>query len=390
MGAFLQTRLRRVSASTAFIPEIDGLRFLAILAVVLLHLGTAIIDSVPAGHWTTPPDADWLRRLTLPGGTGVDIFFAISGFVLALPFARQYLRGGKAVRLKAYYWRRVTRLEPPYILVMLGLFAVHVLMLHTGSFREMLPHLGASLLYIHSIVYGVWSTINPVAWSLETEIQFYLVAPLLSQLFRIPGKAARRGAMISLILGSIALSTLADVRLTELHLERTILVHGKLFLVGFLFADYYLTDMLEQGRSRRLWDVVGVLAILGIFYVPHDGLSIFLFLILLFCLLGAVFNGVTLRAAFGNPWVTTIGGMCYTIYLVHYAFLLFVLFATRRLVFDGPFWLNYLAQAAIGLPLVLGVSAIYFLLIERPCMYPDWPQRLGRWLRGVGARTAPV
>jgi len=310
--------------------------------------------------------------------------------VLALPFARQYLRGGKAVRLKAYYWRRVTRLEPPYILVMLGLFAVHVLMLHTGSFREMLPHLGASLLYIHSIVYGVWSTINPVAWSLETEIQFYLVAPLLSQLFRIPGKAARRGAMISLILGSIALSTLADVRLTELHLERTILVHGKLFLVGFLFADYYLTDMLEQGRSRRLWDVVGVLAILGIFYVPHDGLSIFLFLILLFCLLGAVFNGVTLRAAFGNPWVTTIGGMCYTIYLVHYAFLLFVLFATRRLVFDGPFWLNYLAQAAIGLPLVLGVSAIYFLLIERPCMYPDWPQRLGRWLRGVGARTAPV
>lgn len=388
VGSRLLGRLRRVTTSKAFIPEIDGLRFLAILTVVLFHLGTAIIDNVPAGRWLAPPDTDWLRRLTLTGGLGVDIFFAISGFVLALPFARHHLQGAKPVSLRAYYWRRVTRLEPPYILVMVGLFAVHVWLLKTGTFAALLPRLLASLVYLHCIIYGEWSKINPVAWSLETEVQFYLLAPLFAQIYRIPGKFRRRSLMIGLILASIALGQFAGETLRGLHLDRTILVYGNLFLVGFLFADIYLVDMAEEGAAQLRWDLAGIVAILGIFYLPHQGIFGVLFSFLIFCLLAAVFNGVKLRAAFRSPWVTAVGGMCYTIYLLHYAFLLLVLLATRHLAFNGPFWMNYVVQAIICLPLVFAVSSAYFLLIEKPCMYPDWPQRAIHWL--MPGRSAPA
>src|SRR5262245_10743057 len=52
------------------------------------------------------------------GRYGVQLFFIISGFILALPFAAERLAGARPVRLKAFYLRRLTRLEPPYFLVL--------------------------------------------------------------------------------------------------------------------------------------------------------------------------------------------------------------------------------------------------------------------------------
>ena len=49
----------------------------------------------------------------------------------------------------------------------------------------LLPHFFASLFYAHGLVYGSWSEINAVTWSLEIEVQFYILAPLLCRVFSI-------------------------------------------------------------------------------------------------------------------------------------------------------------------------------------------------------------
>src|SRR5437764_13088977 len=95
---------RRITTTGNYIPEIDGLRFIAILAVVLHHVALYVttLDNRPEGIFEL-------------GTRGVELFFAISGFVLAAPFAAQYLCDGPRVRLGQYLLRRFTRLEATYL-----------------------------------------------------------------------------------------------------------------------------------------------------------------------------------------------------------------------------------------------------------------------------------
>src|SRR6185312_6978064 len=174
----LLPHLSRHTTSGHFIPEIDGLRFASIALVVAFHLFGYTLAKSTGAQLATPAD----RVVSVLGATGhygVQLFFVISGFVLALPFARHYLLGEPAPRLRAYYLRRLTRLEPPYFIAMIAVFAFGV-MYFGQSPRALAPHLAASLVYAHNLLYGVGSTLNIVAWSLEIEVQFYVLAPLLA------------------------------------------------------------------------------------------------------------------------------------------------------------------------------------------------------------------
>ena len=104
---------RRITTSGQFIPEIDGLRFVAISLVILHHVALYI---------SIRQQRD--EGLFSLGQHGVELFFAISGFILAVPFALQHLRGNRPVRLRSYFWRRFTRIEPPYLLSLILLTAV--------------------------------------------------------------------------------------------------------------------------------------------------------------------------------------------------------------------------------------------------------------------------
>ena len=86
-------------------------------------------------------------------------------------------------------------------------------------------------------------------------------------------------------------------------------------------------------------------------------------------------------------WVPVVGGMCYSIYLVHARVLSVLLtkgFGSQGLT--GSFSLDWLLIACVVFPIVVGISSIFYLLIERPCMDHRWPQKL--WGRlGLGKQS---
>jgi len=160
MGLFSSfiERFRRVTYSGRYMPEIDGLRFIAVFLVVfLMHFGNLMRDNQIGVEYNA---ANFFHRTIMEGGYGVALFFVISGFILALPFAHEKLLDQKKVSLKTYYWRRVTRLEPAYIISMVLFLCMRVWILHYGSFKELLPHFWASIFYVHNIVYHRASAIN--------------------------------------------------------------------------------------------------------------------------------------------------------------------------------------------------------------------------------------
>lgn len=370
-------RLQRVTTSAKVIPEIDGLRFLAITSVVLFHLRTHLIRTTP---FDLSYDGFWqiIYDLISNGGFGVNIFFGISGFILAIPFANNYLKGTKPVNLKAYYVRRLTRLEPPYFIIMTILLLV--IIFYAGQpFSKLLPHYLASLGYSHFFIYGEWSSINPVAWSLETEIQFYLLAPLLFMIFKIGRNHLRRGIIVIIIASFIIMQFILFDWYIALHLSKSLLVYLPYFTIGVLFADYYLNHLANNKVNKNyFWDVIGLLSTFALFrYNPNNGtvVSVILLASLLLVFI-STFKGRLLNHFYTRPFIYITGGMCYTIYLIHYAFIAFVMGYTSKIGFDGSLIVNLILQTLIILPLLFVTSSIFFLLFEKPFMYKDWPNKL--------------
>jgi peptidoglycan/LPS O-acetylase OafA/YrhL len=375
--------LTRKTTSGGLIPEIDGFRFFAIGTVLLYHLNTHLkrvySPQVEAGYLE-----GWLDNLVSRGSVGVDVFFAISGFILALPFARQRLFHAVSVDLKSYYLRRLTRLEPPYVISLIIFLLVHVMILHE-QWPDIFPNFFASLFYVHNLVYNEWSKINPVAWSLEVEVQFYLLAPLLATLFGIRNPVWRRSLLVVIVVVSLVHYNLNYAWLETWHLRKSLFMHLHQFLIGFLFADFYLTDWSESLKTKSVWyDAVGLLALAALlmfntpFVIYHD----LIFGLALFVAFMALFKGRLMNAFFSNTWIVIIGGMCYSIYLLHYALIAFLADKTKSLfVTDWGYSINFGIQSLVVIPVVLVVSAFYFAMVERPCMDKDWPGKFWLWIK---------
>ena len=365
---------RRVTTSGRYIAEIDGLRFIAIGTVFFQHIQQVAANAGTASGVQWDATASLIERTRI----GVELFFVISGFILALPFASNRLRGDTPVSLPAYYKRRLTRLEPPYVLCMLLCFVWVVL--GTGlSAREMLPHLLAHLGYVHNLVYQEFSPINSVVWTLEIEVQFYLLAPLLATVFLIPRRLVRRLAILF-----IAFVDIGVVHLWLKHyggMRPSLIGSLPFFLAGFMIADLYCCEWDTRPKSRRMYDL---LAFLGWSFLPLLWLRSspatympFILFFLVFC----SFQADLFRSLLRSPVIATTGGMCYSIYLIHLKLMWAVSpwlkgFAPTRLVSIN----GVILCVVLGLPILL-VSAVYFGCIERPCMKKDWPQRLWAWLR---------
>jgi peptidoglycan/LPS O-acetylase OafA/YrhL len=370
----LLNRFSRETSTGRFIPQLDGMRFVAISMVVLFHLNGYVASHSPA-VFSAPPEQDGFSRLLVHGHYGVQFFFIISGFILALPFASHYLLDTQRIDLSRYYLRRLTRLEPPYLLS-LALICVLIVLLKGEEFGTLFPHLAAGFGYVHNIAYGSGNRLNGVAWSLEIEVQFYLLVPLLTKLFAIPKRLRRRLAIIALGLIALIFQRLF-IHGPGGALGLSILNFLQFFLVGFLLADFYLCEWRDNPNRHWAWDVLAVIGCFTLPFVWSNGILIsFAFPVLAFLLYYAVFRGVIAYKILGNRWLVTIGGMCYSIYLLHYPIINFIFGGSRSLRLTDNFEINLLAQFLIIVPVVLAISAIFFLLIEKPCMRRDWPSRL--------------
>ena len=154
--------------STVFRPDIQGLRAVAVLAVVCHHAG-----------------------LSVPGGfVGVDVFFVISGYVITSLLIRS-LHQENRIDLRSFYERRIRRLIPALTLVLVATLAVTFLL---GSPFDNLQEItaqtaiGAITLSANAVIFlksgGYFATPptnNPLlnTWSLSVEEQFYLIFPLV-------------------------------------------------------------------------------------------------------------------------------------------------------------------------------------------------------------------
>jgi len=130
----LISKLTRVTSSGQFIPEVDGLRFFAIITVVFYHLNTHFLR-LTENQWVFTEMDSFLQFFLVRGGLGVQVFFTISGFILALPFANHYLNKTSKISLKKYYLRRLTRLEPTYIITLTIFLFVHIIYFNAELIR---------------------------------------------------------------------------------------------------------------------------------------------------------------------------------------------------------------------------------------------------------------
>jgi len=371
-------RLRRVTRDGRWIPEIDGLRFLAIGGVLLDHVYLQLAFRTERVI-PVEPRYELLIDTFNHGNRGVKLFFIISGMILGLPFARQFLDRGPRVSLRKYYLRRLTRLEPPYF-AMIALFTVMLAIYQHGLAREYWGHLAASAIYMHSLIYGEMTPVNPVTWSLEVEIQFYLLAPLLMQVFRIESKWIRRG----LLLSALALGWTQAPYMDNYRVNSSILFYIQYFLMGLLLADLYVVE-LPNMRTSWWWDLAGAVGLLCMFGISSEyymTAHTILPLAMAGIFAGAL-RGVALRKFFGWRWVAVTGGMCYSIYLIHLVMFAAFFKVTRRwIVPEYNFFQNYLIQFATMLLPSVALCVVFYVLVERPCMDPDWPSKL--WYRLTG------
>ena len=279
--------------------------------------------------------------------------------------------------LGSYLMRRLTRLEPPYILAMILFFGVHVIILHV-PFADYLPNFLASLVYCHNFIFGRSSVILPVAWSLEVEVQFYLLVPLLALLVFKPKKHILGFVLVLALL----LATIFTKNYIMSHQLKTIgssiLVYFSHFAVGILFSMLYLAKPQFVLRKSFVWDLVGLVGVLTLFYFYKPQVSItgnLVFNAAIFTLFLAVFKGRITNRIYTQPFLFVVGGMCYSIYLIHFPLLLLFSKATKHLAFFDSYYVNYFLQFLILIPLVLTISAVYFKLFEQPFMDKNWPQK---------------
>jgi len=244
---------------------------------------------------------------------------------------------------------------------------------------------------LHNLIYGHSSPVIGVAWSLEIEVQFYLLVPLLTLVFTIRNRKYRRALLIAMIVTLIAGQSLF---VRDARAALSILAYLHFFLTGFLLADIFIADWKETPAKHAYWDLIALIGWpLMIVLLQSERLTQWLFPFTILLLYAAAFRGTMTRRIFSNRCIVTIGGMCYSIYLIHYEVISLVGRSTVRMGSGFSYWVYFLIQLALVGTSVVAICGLYFLLLEKPCMRRDWPQRLwSRWqaVSYPGRTAAPL
>ena len=341
---------RPVSDTARRRADIQGLRGVAVLLVVLYHAG-----------------------LRVPGGfTGVDVFFVISGFVITGLLLRE-LEATGSLELRRFYARRIRRLLPALALMLVVVAVVGVLASPldgqvTGSHTGIAASLFAANIYLLRLSTGYFdakTTLDPLlhTWTLGVEEQFYLVFPALLLISWRLSKRRSRG--ISFL--TIACVSAASLGLAlALSIQKTSPAAGRFAFYGSPVRawEFGIGALLAIGSPRiatvdrgtlSLVAIAGLAAVVAAAFLIH-GTSAFAGWRMLLPVAGAVgilagglsgLNPVS-RCLSAQPLVW-IGDLSYSWYLWHWPVIVFAkaLFPTApvsaaaALVSLAPAWLSY-------------------------------------------------
>ncbi len=323
----------------------------------------------------------FLFHLELPGFAngflGVDVFFVLSGYLMAMLYG--HIQGRD--QIGDYLVRRMARILPAYVCVIIITLIVCLFMVLNHEMTMLIEQsIWASLLMPNI---GLWlqtgyfdhTYFRPLLnlWSLGVELQFYLMFPLLLMLHRRSARLLWLSVLISLLL--YALLSVASPRTAFFNLPGRIWE----FMAGFLIARL---DISAVSRSRLIGGVAVILLLALLVLLPDLSRS---------WIFPATLGTVVLASTailFGfstgserNPMsqaLVLMGRYSYSIYLVHFPVI--VLFNYR------PFGGTILASTTIGHSLLitavtLGLSVMLYHLIEKPTRRT----LSGRQLLGGGA-----
>jgi len=295
-------------------PDIDGLRAFAVLGVVI--------------HYAFPT--------LLPGGfVGVDIFFVISGYLIT----HILLQEGQDtdVDLARFYLRRIRRLLPALILVLVASLVCGWWMLLADEYRQLAKHVvGGGLFIVNFMLLGeagyfdISSQLKPLLhlWSLGVEEQFYLVWPFVL-LWCVGKRFSSAMAMGSVLLGSLALSVYYT------YVENTYAFYLPFtrfweLAAGGLLALWHVERRVRVGsRADLLVATAGLMMVLApMFFINKQfawpGLWALLPVLGALCLLHVGDVTSWTRAVLAHPWIVWFGLISYPLYLWHWPILTFV------------------------------------------------------------------
>ena len=319
---------RHRSLFSAHMPALDGVRGLAILAVLLFHFGTPTSSKAPIDGALT-----WLFSY---GALGVNLFFVLSGFLITgiLYDARDdpgYFRN--------FYMRRALRIFPLYYAVLAIVFLVvpAIPALQQSAIAALRSHQAWAWLYavnIYLAIHGGWvlSYIQHF-WSLAIEEQFYLVWPLVVWLL-----AARRRLFLTFALAAAGASfggRIAASLLGASPIVTTVLTPFQLDTLALgAFLAVYLRQPDAEAAARRVivpMALVGVSLLVLQFGVRHFsafGNAVGSLRSGAFNLLLAALLLQALRAPSSSRWsrffrsgaLTTLGKYSYGVYVYHHFF----------------------------------------------------------------------
>ena len=353
--------MKAPSSAAEFRPDIEGLRGIAILLVLLFHAGLP---------WT-------------PGGfVGVDVFFVISGFLITGKLWRESQQPGGWNITRFYAWR-IRRLLPAALVAIAVITLVGLLLAAPLDRSELAADGAASALsianmrFIGSVDYFA-ATTSPSPflhfWSLSVEEQFYLVWPALIVLLTWRGGSSRR-LIVALLIGVVA-SFALSIWLTDASPARAFyLLPTRVWQLG---VGGLLALIGVAGTSRRAgalaWAGLAAVAVAGVALtaeIPYPGLAALLPTAGAVALLygGAAPSG-PMRLLAAAP-LRFLGKISYSLYLWHWPLLVLPLMFLERALTG----VEIVASVAVA----IGVSWLSWRFVEQPFRYGDRSRRATSW-----------
>lgn len=353
-------------------PALTGLRGVAALGVFAVHA-----YQLAGQPGTLPAPVGWLFAM---GGTGVDVFFVLSAFLLSLPWLRAARENLPPPSLHRYALRRIARVLPAYEMQLLLLLLADMagiggsLAWRDATIGEVVAHL---LLWINA-----WPLVParlPPWWTLPVELGFYLLLPWLVTLLA-PGRRRWLVVLAAVSLGWRWLLTQAGLpRIEEVMWVDALPGRLHQFLVGMLAAEFWVRNRQRIGpwSERLAWAAAAVfVALPALGFVAGDrayvgGVSADP-LLQAWHLFSALVVGALLVALACRPRIFStvlsaaplraVGELSYSFYLWHYP----VLVLMRAAPGSGSGPADFVGFVVPGLIASIAVATASWWLVERP------------------------